>query len=782
MSSSHSRWGDFKDQVLARLIEEKFTSVYGDLQKAKLSGDGWMQACCPFHKDTNPSFGFSPKTGQWACFKGCGKGDVFGFLERRQERSFRDVMLGLGERFDIEPPAGDDADKITYDYTDEAGNLLFQVVKSPGKKFWQRRPDGNDGWINNRNDVDPVLYRLPQLLSHPDDPVYIVEGEKDANRLASLGLVATTSPGGAGKWRKKYATVLTDRDVVILPDNDAPGREHAVQIARSLSGKARSVRIVELPDLPAKGDVSDWLDAGGDRDKLEALVDQARPVSDDDEPVVPDQLPTIETHDRPLRDIYDDAWSVVLAANDPPKVFNSAGLLARLRDMGHGPQIEFLNKESTTGLLARSADWVRTRGDNVLNVKPVKEAADELITTPHADLPKLDAVIHTPIFDDMWKLISEPGYYPKTRLWLHQETGAVPYSVPHDPTEDDVQAALSLLLRDLLVDFPFTADSDRAHAVAAILLPFTRRMFNGPTPIHLIEAPVPGTGKTLLADLIAIIALGVIPGVTTLTRNEEETRKKLTAILSLGPSVISIDNQEGGLASSQVAAAITAEFWQDRILGKSQIVRYPNQALWLVSGNNPNLSMEIARRCVRIRMDAGRERPWERTEFKHPDIREWAKNHRHELVQAVLVLIRHWVVSGDPYGDQTLGSFENWSRTIGGMLKRFGVSGFLEDAEEFYETADPESGEWAAFVATWWETHRDAPLSARDLLQLAQDHDLVGFAYAGKTDRSQLTRFGMKLAGLRDRRFDDYRVVVGKDAHKKVKIFRLVILNKELFE
>ena len=432
-------------------------------------------------------------------------------------------------------------------------------------------------------------------------------------------------------------------------------------------------------------------------------------------------------------------------------------------------------------MLARSADWIKTRGDNVLNVKPVKEVADELVTTPHGNLPKLDAVIHTPVYDKNWRVLLEPGYHPEAHLWLHQEEGAAEYTVPDNPAEDDVQAALSLILDDFLVDFPFTADSDKAHTVAALLLPFTRRMFTGPTPIHLVEAPIAGTGKSLMSELIAYIALGISPGVTTLTNNEEETRKKLTAILGRGTPVITIDNKEGGLASSQVAAAITSEFWEDRLLGKTQMVRYPNQALWLVSGNNPNLSMEIARRCVRIRLDTGDERPWQGRTFKHPDIREWTKNHRHELVQTVLTLIRYWIVSDCPVSEKSLGSFENWSHVIGGMLQHFGMPGFLEDAEEFYETADPESGEWSAFVETWWEAHRDSPKPARDLLQLAKDNDMVGFAYSGNTDRAQLTRFGMKLTGLRDRRFGDHRVIIGKDTHKKVKVFRLVAVEKGLF-
>ena len=102
-----------------------------------------------------------------------------------------------------------------------------------------------------------------------------MEGEKDADRLASLGFVATTNAGGAGKWRDEYSEYLRGRHVVIIPDNDEPGREHAAKVARSLQGIAASVRILELPNLPPKGDVSDWLDAGGVVDELLVLAESA---------------------------------------------------------------------------------------------------------------------------------------------------------------------------------------------------------------------------------------------------------------------------------------------------------------------------------------------------------------------------------------------------------------------------------------------------------------------------------------------------------------------------
>ncbi|HYH85832.1 MAG TPA: AAA family ATPase [Pyrinomonadaceae bacterium] len=163
-----------------------------------------------------------------------------------------------------------------YDYRDEHGVLLYQALRYEPKGFSQRRPNG-DGWVHKLDGVRRVPYRLPELLAaDPEQLVFIVEGEKDADRLAALGLVATTKAGGAGKWRGEYSEHLRGRNVVIPPDNDGPGRKHAKQVAKSLRGIASSVRIVELPNLPLKGDVSDWLDAGHSPDELRALAESAQ--------------------------------------------------------------------------------------------------------------------------------------------------------------------------------------------------------------------------------------------------------------------------------------------------------------------------------------------------------------------------------------------------------------------------------------------------------------------------------------------------------------------------
>lgn len=156
-----------------------------------------------------------------------------------------------------------------YDYADESGEILFQVERRDGRKFLQRKPDGT----YNVRGVRQVPYRLPELVSRPDELVFIAEGEKDCDNLRAAGLLATCNAGGAGKWREHHAEFLRGRDVVILPDNDEPGRDHARKVRESLDGIARSVRVLELPGLPVKGDVSDWLAAGGTAEALAGMVE-----------------------------------------------------------------------------------------------------------------------------------------------------------------------------------------------------------------------------------------------------------------------------------------------------------------------------------------------------------------------------------------------------------------------------------------------------------------------------------------------------------------------------
>jgi putative DNA primase/helicase len=160
----------------------------------------------------------------------------------------------------------------TYDYRSANGDLLYQVMRYDPKGFSQRRPNGKDGWITNLNGVRRVLYRLPELLSRPDEIVVAPEGEKDVDRLTAEGFLATTNPMGAGKWRDEYSKDLRGRRVVVLPDNDSPGLNHSQAVAKSLRGVDAVVAVVRLPGSEPGWDVSAWLDAGHTVEELRDLV------------------------------------------------------------------------------------------------------------------------------------------------------------------------------------------------------------------------------------------------------------------------------------------------------------------------------------------------------------------------------------------------------------------------------------------------------------------------------------------------------------------------------
>ena len=166
-----------------------------------------------------------------------------------------------------------------YIYRLEDGTPYLRVVR-PG--FYQSHWDGSS-WVNGAPEGPKIPYRLRELLEAEHDTVLIVEGEKDADNLAALGLLATTNSGGAEKWTADLNQYFKDREVYILPDNDEPGERHAKQVVEELTPVAREVRVVRLPDLPPKGDVSDWLAAGGTADKLAQLMEAAPAVSKEPE-------------------------------------------------------------------------------------------------------------------------------------------------------------------------------------------------------------------------------------------------------------------------------------------------------------------------------------------------------------------------------------------------------------------------------------------------------------------------------------------------------------------
>ena len=232
-------------------------------------------------------------------------------------------------------PDWDHPDRV-YSYTDAEGRELFQVVRlhyrdgKPGKTFRQRarateeqKRDGRtritrEGYVNSvpAEIRDGTLYRMPEVARAIAEgrPVYVVEGEKDADTLARLGFCATCNPGGAGKWREGHSRILAGADVIILPDCDGAGngytgQEHSWQVALQLRGTAKRVRLVDLkeacPEIPEKGDISDMVQIMGDVEAMDALARQVAATRTFDPQQVPFWLTPEEQAARLAARLYD---------------------------------------------------------------------------------------------------------------------------------------------------------------------------------------------------------------------------------------------------------------------------------------------------------------------------------------------------------------------------------------------------------------------------------------------------------------------------------------------
>lgn len=495
----------------------------------------------------------------------------------------------------------------------------------------------------------------------------------------------------------------------------------------------------------------------------------------------PAQLPQIIINGRQLRQVIKDGWDALLEHNKP-KTYVRNHELVRIREGENGKRIHPMSREAVHGALLRCATWVKAKkseeyGAYYQDADPQKDLAADMLAYPHPMLHRLESVLTAPSFVPGGRLIETPGFDERSGIYYDERERIDP--VPMKPTSDDVLSARMLIEEDLFVDFPWPSQADKAGAWAAILVPFVRRMISGATPLHLIEAPVAGSGKGLLADLICVAFSGREADVTTLPTDEEETRKKVTSLLRAGRPIITFDNLPHGSKSATLAAILTSRTWIDRKLGVQEMIEMSNRAIWVTTVNNPDFNVDLARRCIRIRIAPEAGRPWERQQFKHAALREWVTENRPSIVHALLTLIQYWVSIGMPRGKIALGSFESWSRIMGGILDHIGVPGFLENAKELYDQADTDSSEWAEFVRAWWAEFSHNPMTPKELGELAKAHTLLLTVRGDRGPSSQSIRMGNALKRMRGRVVDGWRIQMQTNPSSKSREYVLEPLTTE---
>lgn len=373
------------------------------------------------------------------------------------------------------------------------------------------------------------------------------------------------------------------------------------------------------------------------------------------------------------------------------------------------------DRDAMFSILEKFTTWYKASEDSTVEVAPPESVVRALYRDQEfADtLPELLAVTSTPFFDADGTLVDKPGYHAGARVYL-APGGLVLPGVSREPTEEEMERAKRLLVEHVLADFPLAgmtrpeivgtlAGENRdkahavAHAVATALLPFAREMINGPTPGHVFTKPAPGTGASLLMELLTMIACGAPAAAMELPAHPEEISKTISAALIDGQPVIFFDNVGAAIASNALAMAMTAPTYQARILGKSQTVKVSVRALFAFTANNVSASKEILRRLVLIPLDAGVPDPENRRPadgWLHPNLRQWVADNRADLVWACLTLVQNWVAQGMvEYETRSVASYENWSKVMGGILEAAGIHGFLEGQQEERRKAADDTDE-----------------------------------------------------------------------------------------
>lgn len=511
-------------------------------------------------------------------------------------------------------------------------------------------------------------------------------------------------------------------------------------------------------------------------------------ISEDNSPIVPSlrpELPYIRTKYRHLREVTAEAKGALDIANNPPKLFIRSGSLVRIiTDENDHASIELVNENILRSFLERSANFM----DGTFSpIPPPRNVVQDLFAINDWDFPPLSEIVEMPILRPDGTILFNPGYDDATKLFLQTNPELDVDPIPETPTPEQIQSALSLL-EETIHDFPFVGTADRANALGLMITPFVRPAVNGNVPLALVDAPQAGTAKTLLCKVISLIGAGHQNTLTTAPNNPEEWRKKITSILIRGGSIIVFDNVDSILSSDDLAAALTTQFWSDRLLGHSRIVSVPQLATWIANGNNLKIGGDLPRRAYWIRLDAKSSKPWQRSGFLHEDLIGWVSENRGRLIWSILALVRAWVVAGKPtFQGVTIGGFTEWVQVVGGILENAGIHGFLANIDELYEVIDLEGNQWDVFLLALHERFCNREVSVKVIIDLVyQDSSLretipeeleIHIDHYGTPNSKFATRLGGAFRSRTAKHFgaSEVRIERGKpDPHFKVARWRFI--------
>ena len=532
------------------------------------------------------------------------------------------------------------------------------------------------------------------------------------------------------------------------------------------------------------------------RRRLNVVPPQPGPFSDGSSAIDPDHAPDAqEAFDggpdlrvvsaKPELDITNEAEAIeglldVMASGRLPDLYKrSSGPCWVFTDDQGNPLIKQLRTDNLRAYL----------GDHVTTYQVVKDPLTEgtkevrelfmpktcgtILGRKDWPLMPLRGIVTSPVVRPDGTLLQAPGYDKATGLYLQPR---VPLRrLQPQVTDESLARAKEIILDQMLADFPWAAPSDRAHFLGALLTPILRPYFYGPTPMFLITATAPSSGKSLLKDILKY-AYGIAE--TAWPENDTELRKSITTQLyTTGQPVVVLDNLPNGfvIKSPVLSSLLTAEHWGDRILGSTNSVTMPNDRLWIVTGNGLRTGGDNGRRAMWVRLDPNCPDPDQRDGFRVGDLRPWLRANASTVVAASVTMVRAWLADGAKTVRVRKGDYSEWASMMAGLLAFLGVPDWMADRGQ-NASQDEEEQEWAAFLAAWYRKLGDDAVPAGAVIAAVPDQ--VPRLKNGELPSSQ--GLGGWLKSREGRYFsapelDNYKPVKVWDSHKCQNLWRVEV-------
>lgn len=694
--------------------------------------------------------------------------------------------------------------------------ILFPWTNEAGKVEYQVRPDNPTEDSRGRarkyvfhKEMTPVLWAV--RLVPGATKVVIVEGTKQCLAAASYAPAGVSVYGIAGcrMWQVKglpipdLSDAVENREVVVILDADAAenpqvfdaGTELGAALVSEGATKVTFGRLVGsgtagLDDILAAKRVDQR--AG----HLARIISGAKAKPADSRPkgkrktepkATGDRVQIIVNRDR--RSVIDDLTSALKTRWNAIELFCHGGVISRRRKDTMRP----VDRGSFHDLVQDTAITVNeNEGANGVSYSYTwPDPGTMAATMSQADqFAPLDRISHAPFVRPDGTVVTEAGYDEATRTLLLPDPVFEGLKVPEEPSPAEVSAARELLLTEWLGDFPFDSDVDRANALALIITPAIRGMVPK-VPLAVIDGLQMGVGKNLLADSALTVYTGSAAEPMNWVSEPEELRKQITAAFRTGAEFFVFDEAHT-VEGAPLAQALTASTWQDRILGVSTMANFPNVITWLSLGNQVQVKGDLTRRVYRIALRPRYANPQDRaaSSFRHPgtsglDLLSWTREHRAELMAAILTLVRAWFAQGQPRPARgiSFGSFEAWERIVGGIVQTAGMEGFLGNLKVWRSESDFDTQYWTGHLKWLRETFGAASFRTAQVREKALT-DPASYLAPPKLDDPSDKGYGKALgegySRLRDRRYEGYWIERVSAAHGNVSLWQVHCDEEEL--